>query len=141
MTHHDYGEGYFETLLHTTRSGTVVRDMDNYIDRTFTQYDFVDYLPSNATSVLAVIEADTWKYGYLPMQGLNTSVLPGFANRSLGHIDFDYGYNGGQVYMGEEWNPVKVYGSSSYNPYGHKLVAAATLYTAIENGLSKAMVM
>jgi hypothetical protein len=142
LTNSDYGEAYFESLLHTTRSGTVVRDMDNYLNARFTAYQWTDYLPSSASVVLGEVISDTYQYRYLPMQGLNTASLIYFNHKSLSHIDFDYGYNGGSVYMAEEWNPIKVFGSSSYgNPYGFHLETATNLFLAIHAGVSKAMIL
>lgn len=59
------------------------------------------------------------------IQVVRTGYLSYFQGHDLNHFNFAYGSQRStttkKINVGEVWDPVKIYGSSSYNPYGHRL--------------------
>ena len=69
------------------------------------------------------------------MQGVATEYLSFCNGKALSHFDTIYGYKlqgaSAAVYIGEEWDPIYIYGGSSYgNPYGYHLESARNGYFA-----------
>ena len=71
------------------------------------------------------------------IQGVKTGYLPYFEGHNLNHFNFVHGYQRStdvkRINVGEVWDPVKIYGSSSYQPYGHRSPTLASVFEANDN--------
>jgi len=54
------------------------------------------------------------------IQNVATYYLPFWHQHATTHFDYGYVYSGGDIYIAEKWNPLKVYGyvPSYGNPFG-----------------------
>lgn len=77
--------------------------------------------------------SDTYNYDQSVIQGVETGYLSYFNGKNLHHFSFAYGRDSSGTVdkgrIGEEGDPIYIYGSSSYgNPYGkhNKALAKAS---------------
>ncbi len=72
----------------------------------------------------------------MPLRSGGNLKLSFFNGKALDHFDFDYGWDSTDstaryIYIGEEWDPIYTYGSSSYgNPYGKHKESLAKAFRA-----------
>ncbi|RNL78514.1 hypothetical protein EFL95_05315 [Nocardioides marmorisolisilvae] len=79
--------------------------------------------PTSATSYFNTVTMDTYSFHQSVIANIDTMYLSFFpTNHNLKHFDFVYGYEmvGSTHYLwiGEEWDPVYIYGQSNYQSYG-----------------------
>lgn len=93
--------------------------------------------PANDSDYLADVVTDV-SYHQAVIANIDTEFLGFWNNKALDHFDLVYGYDltgsGPKVAVAEEWDPIYIYGSSSYgNPYGLHWVNLANAYQAVIN--------
>jgi len=134
----DFGEAQFEDWEGTTTSGTSRANIANALNAHFSSFGhWTTSRPATASEFYNIVKSDTYTYHQSVITNVDTEYLPFFAGHALDHFDFVYGYyldgNEHDLRFGEEWDPVYIYGSSSYNPYGHHPASLADAFTAISH--------
>lgn len=121
-------ENQFSIWEGTTTAGTARANIAAALNNHFSQFgSWRTWRPSDRFDLLATVATDTHDYHQSVILNVDTEYLSFFHGKALNHFDFAYGYDNTDsskrlVYVGEEWDPIFIYGSSSYgNPYGkHK---------------------
>lgn len=121
-------ENQFAIWEGTTTSGTARANIAATLNNHFSAFGhWKTWRPADRFDLLATIADDTYRYHQSVILNVDTEYYSFFNGKALNHFDFSYGYDNRDsskrmVYVGEEWNPIFIYGSSSYgNPYGkHK---------------------
>lgn len=118
-------ENQFAIWEGTTSNGTARANVAAALNNHFSRFgSWKTWRPSDRFAMLATIAADTHDYHQSVILNVDTEYYSFFNGKALNHFDFAYGYDNTNaakrmVYVGEEWDPVFTYGSSSYgNPYG-----------------------
>lgn len=134
----DFGEAQFASWEGTTTSGTSRANVAAALNNHFSQFgSWATSRPSSKDSLLGKVAVDTRTYHQSVILNVNTGEYNWWNGKSLGHFDFAYGFdNTGStdyVKVAEEWDPIYIYGSSSYgNPYGrHPMTPLADAYRAV----------
>ena len=134
----DYGEAQFASWEGTTTSGTSRANIAAALNNHFSQFgSWTTIRPSDKGQLLGLIAVDTRTYYQPVILNVDTEEYSWWNNKALDHFDFAYGFdNTGStdyVKVAEEWDPIYIYGSSSYgNPYGrHPLTTLASAYRAV----------
>ncbi len=97
--------------------------------------------PASKDSLLSTIATDTYYYKQSVILNVDTEFFNFYNGKALDHFNFAYGYDTTSasgtrfIAVGEEWDPIFIYGSSSYgNPYGkHGNVPLSDVFTAVDN--------
>jgi len=116
-------ESYFERILGTTREGTARRNIADGLNAHFPDLGgWFTTRPATANAYLAYVMIDTQRLGRAVIANLDTEHLRRYNRKHLAHFNIVFGYDtraGKRLRIGEEWDPIYIYGSSSYgNPYG-----------------------
>lgn len=127
-TYKNISENQFAIWEGTTTSGTARANIAATLNNHFSSFGhWKTWRPADRFDLLATIADDTYRYHQSVILNVDTEYYSFFNGKALNHFDFAYGYDNRDsskrmVYVGEEWNPIFIYGSSSYgNPYGkHK---------------------
>lgn len=139
----DYGEAQFASWEGTTTTGTAINNIASTLNTRVHQH-FTDALmvdaPTSTTDLRAKVAADVYyKHGSIP--NVYTGYLTFFNGHYLRHYDVIYGYSPTTLAFAEEWDPVYIYGSASYQPYGkHAAEPLTNAYNAIHNSPTGQMV-
>jgi hypothetical protein len=128
-------EATYEDWLGTTTDGTAIGSIVNVLNNQYSHFGSWGLAnPSDKWAFMSSVVTNSYRYKQPLIQGVRTRHLPYFEGRDLHHFNFSYGYQRStstkRVSVGEVWNPEKVYGSSDYNPYGHRAPALADLFLA-----------
>lgn len=135
----DFGEQTFEDWEGTRPAeGTSRGHVANALNAHFSSFGhWTTSRPANAAAYLNAVKLDTFSYHQSVIANVDTEYLKFFAGHALDHFDFVYGYyevgTAHNLRIGEEWDPVFVYGTSDYNPYGHQAASLASAFTAISH--------
>lgn len=124
----------------TTTAGTARANIAATLNNHFSAFGhWKTWRPTDRFDLLATIADDTYTYHQSVILNVDTEYYSFFNNKALNHFDFAYGYDNTNsakrlVYVGEEWDPIFIYGSSSYgNPYGKHKEQLANVYQAISH--------
>jgi hypothetical protein len=137
MTGVDYGESQFATWEGTTTDGTSRANIASALNNHFSSV-WATTRPADRASYLTYVISDT-KYGSQGViANVDTEFYSFFNGHALNHFDFVYGFDNTAstkyLYVGEEWDPIFIYGSSSYgNPYGKHKEKLINSYNAVNN--------
>ncbi len=145
MTGADHTEATFASWEHTTQAnGTYIGDIAAALNNHFSDWGGWDYYyMSSAVDLEGYVISDTSHYHQGVIEHIDTEYLSFFNHKKLGHYDLIYGYSasGATINIAEEWDPVYIYGSSSYgDPYGTHGEAVSNVYNAIHNSNSGSIV-
>ena len=134
----DFGEAQFATWEGTTTSGTARANIAAALNNHFSSFgSWTTSRPSSKDSLLGTIIADTKAFHQAVILNVDTEEYSFFNGKALNHFDFAYGFDNtgattDYIYVGEEWDPIYIYGSSSYgNPYGKHKEALGHVYQAV----------
>ncbi|HEX2893771.1 MAG TPA: hypothetical protein VHO29_07185 [Marmoricola sp.] len=134
--YNDFGEHQFELWEGTTTSGTSRANVAAALNNHFSSFGhWVTTRPADRDEYLSYVISDT-QYHQSVIANIDTEELSFFNGKALNHFDFVYGYDTTAstryLYIGEEWDPIFIYGSSSYgNPYGKHKEVLAHAYNAV----------
>lgn len=115
-----------------TAVGNIAAAMNNHLS----YGSWVAYKATDKDDYLAHVAVNTYQYHQSVIANVDTEELSFFDNHALNHFDFDYGWDSRDstarwIYIGEEWDPIYIYGSSSYgNPYGKHKESLANSFRA-----------
>jgi hypothetical protein len=128
-------EATYESWLGTGTDGTAIGSIVNVLNSRYGGYgSWVLKDPVDKQAYLAMVVTDTYNYRQPLIQGVRTGYLSYFQGHDLNHFNFAYGFQRStttkKINVGEVWDPVKIYGSSSYNPYGHRLPPLQEIFDA-----------
>jgi hypothetical protein len=143
MTGTDYGEHQFELWEGTTTSGTSIGAISSTLNNHFGSWGgWKVYKPSSSSNLLSHVITDTLTYHQGVVSNVYTGYLSFFNGHYLRHFDMLYGWgsSGSTVRVNEEWDPVYIYGSASYQPYGRHAEATSHVYNAIHNSPTQGIV-
>ena len=133
----DFGEDQFDTWEGTTTDGTSRANVAAALNNHFASFGhWITTRPADRTEYLSYVISDS-QYHQSVIANIDTEELSFFNDKALNHFDFVYGYDNTEttryVYIGEEWDPIFIYGSSSYgNPYGHHKEVLAHAFSAVD---------
>lgn len=132
----DFGEAYFERIEGTTRAGTSRKNIADALNAHFSQLgSWTTTRPKDANHYLTYVMVMTSLFKRAVIANLDTKYLLRFNGKQLAHFNLVFGYDKGgikHVRIGEEWDPIFIYGSSPYgNPYGKFWEPLARAFTAI----------
>lgn len=134
MTGRDYGELQFEQWEGTTSSvGTYIGNIVSTLNGHFSAYGgWTLKTPTSTTDLRNAIIVDTAGYNQSVILNVRTGYLSFFNGKYLNHYDVAQGYTATTIQIAEEWDPIYIYGSSSYgNPYGSHQEASTNVYNAV----------
>jgi len=124
-TYKNISESQFATWEGTTRNGTARANIAATLNNHFSAFGvWRTWRPADRFALLGTIAEDTHDYHQSVILNVDTEYYSFFNGKALNHFDFAYGYDNTKsakrmVYVGEEWDPIFIYGQSSYgNPYG-----------------------
>jgi hypothetical protein len=132
----DLGEAQWATWEGTTTDGTAVGNIAAAMNNHLSYGSWVAYKATDKDDYLAHVAVNTYQYHQSVIANVDTEELSFFDNHALNHFDFDYGWDSRDstarwIYIGEEWDPIYIYGSSSYgNPYGKHKESLANSFRA-----------
>lgn len=134
----DFGEAYFERIEGTTRAGTARKNIADALNSHFSDLGaWATTRPSSADAYLAHVMVSTTLKRRAVIANINTAPLSYFNGKNLAHFNVVYGYDGRgskRLRIGEEWDPIYVYGHSNYgNPYGKHWERLRAAFRAIDN--------
>jgi hypothetical protein len=127
--YNDFGEAQFATWEGTTeQDGTAVGNVAAALNNHFSSFgSWVTHKATDRDDYLIKVAVDTYDYHQSVIVNIDTEELSFWNGHALNHYDFDYGWDTTDsshryIYIAEEWDPIFIYGSSTYgNPYGkHK---------------------
>lgn len=134
----DYGEAQFAAWEGTTTSGTSLANIASALNAHFSQFgSWRTAFPSSKANLIGLVAVDTRTYYQPVILNVDTEEYSWWNGKALDHFDFAYGFdNTGStdyIKVAEEWDPIYIYGSSTYgNPYGrHPLTTLASAYRAV----------
>lgn len=132
----DFTEQAFEQWELTDESGTSRDNVMKTLNVHFSDYGhWTTSRPATATDYFNAVKVDTYSYHQSVIANIDTEELSFFGDHALNHFDFVYGYalDGSTHYLSiaEEWNPVYIYGSASYQPYGRHKERLTNAFSAI----------
>ncbi len=139
-SYQDLGENQWAIWEGTTTAGTSRANVANALNGHASQYgSWTTYRPATKDSLYSTIATDTYYYKQSIILNVDTEFFTFWNSKALDHFNFAYGYdsqsnpNAKLVAVGEEWDPIFIYGSSSYgNPYGqHANVPLGNVYDAV----------
>jgi hypothetical protein len=124
----DYGENTIAGWEGTTTSGTAVGNIAAALNNHVSSFgSWVTHKATDRDDYLSKVAVDTYSYHQSVIVNVDTEKYSFFNDKPLNHFDFTYGWDSTDpdhrfIYVAEEWDPIYIYGSSSYgNPYGkHK---------------------
>ena len=144
--YHDVAEATYATWEGTTTAGTSRANVAAALNAHFgSMGSWVTSRPSDKASLLSTVIVDTKLYGQSVITNVDTEYLDfyannnGVGNHALDHFNFVYGYDTTDdatryLYVADEWNPVYIYGSASYqNPYGRHKEVLSHVFTAVDH--------
>lgn len=136
-TYKDFGEAQFATWEGTTTSGTARANVAAALNNHFSAFGhWTTSRPVDKLEYLSDVISDT-QYHQSVIANIDTEELNFWNSKALDHFDFVFGYDTTDsttkyIWVGEEWDPIYIYGSSSYgNPYGFHKVTLASAFRAV----------
>jgi len=132
----DLGEAQWASWEGTTTSGTAVGNIASAMNTHLSYGSWKAYKALDKDDYLSNIAVDTYQYHQPVVANVDTEELSFFNGKALDHFDFDYGWDSTDstsryIYIGEEWDPIYTYGSSSYgNPFGKHKESLANAFRA-----------
>lgn len=134
----DFTEQKFAEWEETTTGGTSRANVARALNAHFSGFGhWVTTRPADFDDYLAFVENDTSIYHQSVIANVDTQYYSFFNKHPLNHFDFVYGFDASDpserfLYIGEEWDPYYIYGSSTYgNPYGHHRESLRQAFYAI----------
>lgn len=136
----DFTEQQFAEWELTDTSGTSRANVMKALNLHFSSYGhWTTSRPATATDYFNAVKVDTYSYHQSVIANVDTEELTFFGDHALNHFDFVYGYalDGSTHYLSiaEEWDPVYIYGSASYQPYGKHKERLTYAFNAISKTL------
>jgi len=125
-SYHDLGEHQYEVWEDTTPAGTSAWNVKVTLNTHFGGMGHWRlHKATDRDDYLTHVAVNTLQFHQPVIVSIDTEFLSFWNGHHAGHFDFDYGWDSTdpahrQIAIGEEWDPIFLFGSSSYgNPYGH----------------------